>query len=279
MTRNIRRYRWGRWLVFLVALEIITLSINFFYAPIDIAAGGTTGIAILVEAVWHVERPLPVLICNLAMIGLAWIFLERKVVKNITLGSLLLPVFMQLTPSFQVTDNELLAVIIGGGLMGFGVSLLYRINASSGGTTVPPMILKKYFYLDSALTLMFIDLLVIFMNIFVAGPNAFFLAAFSQVITALVMRYSEAGFDLKYQVQILSNDLLDEIKETLLKDNSSLTLYDVVGGYSQTQKQQILLIVDRQDYGHLIAKIHEIDPEAFIVTSNVTKVHGGKWGL
>ena len=279
MTRNIRRYRWGRWLVFLVALEILTLSINFFYAPIDIAAGGTTGIAILVEAVWHVERPLTVLICNLAMIGLAWNFLERKVVKNITLGSLLLPVFMQLTPSFQVTDNELLAVIIGGGLMGFGVSLLYRINASSGGTTVPPMILKKYFYLDSALTLMFIDLLVIFMNIFVAGPNAFFLAAFSQVITALVMRYSEAGFDLKYQVQILSNDLLDEIKETLLKDNSSLTLYDVVGGYSQTQKQQILLIVDRQDYGHLIAKIHEIDPEAFIVTSNVTKVHGGKWGL
>lgn len=278
MTRNIRRYRWGRWLVFLVALEIITLSINFFYAPIDIAAGGTTGIAILVEAVWHVERPLTVLICNLAMIGLAWI-LERKVVKNITLGSLLLPVFMQLTPSFQVTDNELLAVIIGGGLMGFGVSLLYRINASSGGTTVPPMILKKYFYLDSALTLMFIDLLVIFMNIFVAGLNAFFLAAFSQVITALVMRYTEVGFDLKYQVQILSNYLLDEIKETLLKDNSSLTLYDVVGGYSQTQKQQILLIVDRQDYGHLIAKIHEIDPEAFIVTSNVTKVHGGKWGL
>lgn len=279
MTRNIRRYRWGRWLVFLVALEIITLSINFFYAPIDIAAGGTTGIAILVEAVWHVERPLTVLICNLAMISLAWIFLERKVVKNITLGSLLLPVFMQLTPSFQVTDNELLAVIIGGGLMGFGVSLLYRINASSGGTTVPPMILKKYFYLDSALTLMLIDLLIIFMNVFVAGLNAFFLAAFSQVITALVMRYAEAGFDLKYQVQILSNDLLDEIKETLLKDNSSLTLYDVVGGYSQIQKQQILLIVDRQDYGHLIAKIHEIDPEAFIVTSNVTKVHGGKWGL
>src|SRR5699024_4242908 len=185
MTRNIHRYRWGRWLVFLVALEIITLSINFFYAPIDIAAGGTTGIAILVEAVWHVERPLTVLICNLAMIGLAWIFLERKVVKNITLVSLLLSVFMQLISIFKF----------------------------------------------------------IFMNIFVAGPNAFFLAAFSQVITALVMRYSEAGFDLKYQVQILSNDLLDEIKETLLKDNSSLTLYDVVGGYSQTQKQQILLIV------------------------------------
>ncbi|MSE05697.1 DUF2179 domain-containing protein, partial [Lactobacillus salivarius] len=140
-------------------------------------------------------------------------------------------------------------------------------------------ICQNSFYLDAALTACFIHLLWSFMIIFVAGLTPFFLSSFSQVITALVMRYTEVGFDLKYQVQILSNDLLDEIKETLLKDNSSLTLYDVVGGYSQTQKQQILLIVDRQDYGHLIAKIHEIDPEAFIVTSNVTKVHGGKWGL
>src|SRR5699024_3196227 len=145
-----------------------------------------------------------------------------------------------------------------------------RINASSGGTTVPPMILKKYFYLDSALTLMFIDLLVIFMNIFVAGLNAFFLAAFSQVITALVMRYAEAGFDLIYQVQVLCNDLLEEINEALLNENISLSRDDLVGGYSQRQHQQILLIVDRQDCGHLIAKIHETDPEALILTSNVT---------
>lgn len=279
MTKQIQRYKWGRWSVFILALEIITISINFFYAPINIAAGGTTGISILVEEIWGLERPLTVLVCNLAMIVLAWCFLEKRVVKNITLGSLLLPVLMKLTPSFQATNNELLAVIIGGGLMGLGVSLLYRINASSGGTTVPPMILKKYFYLDSALTLMGIDLIIIFMNIFVDGLNAFFLAAFSQVVTALVMRYTEAGFDLKYQVQILSNESLDKIKEVLLNADSGLTIYDVVGGYSQKQQQQLLLIVDRQEYGHLIASIHEIDPEAFIVTSNVTKVHGGKWGL
>ena len=116
MTNRIRKYHWGRWLVFLVALEIIALSINFFYAPIDIAAGGTTGIAILVEAVWQIDRSLTVLVCNLAMIVLAGMFLEWKVVKNITVGSLLLPLLMKMTPSFKVTDNELLAVIIGGKL-------------------------------------------------------------------------------------------------------------------------------------------------------------------
>lgn len=68
------------------------------------------------EAVWQIDRSLTVLVCNLAMIVLAGVFLERKVVKNIAVGSLLLPLLMKITPSFKVTDNELLAVIIGGKL-------------------------------------------------------------------------------------------------------------------------------------------------------------------
>ncbi len=169
INNKIQRNPWFRWVVLVLALEIITLSINFFYAPINIAAGGATGIAILVDAVWGINRSLTVLIFNILMIVLALIFLDKKTVKNITIGSFLLPLLMEITPSFQVTNNELLAVIYGGGLMGFGVALLYRINASSGGTTVPPMILKKYFYINSAISLLVIDMIVICMNVFVDG--------------------------------------------------------------------------------------------------------------
>lgn len=279
INNKIQRNPWFRWVVLVLALEIITLSINFFYAPINIAAGGATGIAILVDAVWGINRSLTVLIFNILMIVLALIFLDKKTVKNITIGSFLLPLLMGITPSFQVTDNELLAVIYGGGLMGFGVALLYRINASSGGTTVPPMILKKYFYINSAISLLVIDMIVICMNVFVDGLNAFFLAAFSQLVTAMVMRYTESGLDHKYQVEIMSNEYTNEIKKMLMENYNGLTVYNVVGGYSEDQKQQLLLVVDTQDYGPLIRQIHEIDPDAFIVTSNVMNVHGGRWGL
>lgn len=279
MKKDLTKHTWLRWIIFLLGLEIIAISINLFYGPINIAAGGSTGISILVEAVWGISRPITVFIVNILMLILAAIFLGKKTTKNIALGSIVLPILMEITPSFKATNNDLLAVIYGGALMGLGVSLLYRVNASSGGTTIPPMILKKYFYLNSAVTLLCIDMIVIFLNIFVDGWNAFFLAAFSQLMTAITMNYTETGFDKKYQVRIMSNLYLDEIKKVLQDNYVGLTVYDVVGGYSDDKKKQLLIVVDTNEYGFLITKIHEIDPDAFIITSSVAKVHGGRWGI
>lgn len=266
-------------MVFLAGLEIIAISINLFYGPINIAAGGSTGISILVDAVWGINRSITVFVVNGLMLILAAIFLGKKTTQNIALGSLLLPVLMEVTPSFKAVNNDLLAVIYGGALMGLGVSLLYRVNASSGGTTIPPMILKKYFYLNPATTLLCIDMVIIFLNIFVDGWNAFFLAAFSQVVTAITMRYAETGFDKKYQVRIMSNSDLNRIQDMLKEDYQGLTIYDVIGGYSDESKRQLLIVVDPREYGPLISKVHEIDQDAFIITENVAKVHGGQWRM
>ncbi len=277
--KNIKQRSWIRRLVFLAGLEIITIAINFFYGPINIAAGGSTGISILIDAVWGVNRSITVFIVNGLMLILAAIFLGKKVTKNVAAGSFLLPILMEITPSFEITSNKLLAVIYGGALMGFGISLLYRVNASSGGTTIPPMILKKYFYLNPATTLTIIDMIIIFLNIFVDGWNAFLLAALSQVVTAITMRYTETGFDKKYQVRIMSNKYLEQIQDMLKDEYQGLTIYNVVGGYSDEDKRQLLIVVDTRDYGPLISKIHAIDQDAFIITENVAKVHGGQWGI
>lgn len=277
--KNIKQRSWIKGLVFLAGLEIITIAINFFYGPINIAAGGSTGISILIDAVWGVNRSITVFIVNGLMLILAAIFLGKKVTKNVAAGSLLLPILMEITPSFEITSNKLLAVIYGGALMGFGISLLYRVNASSGGTTIPPMILKKYFYLNPATTLTIIDMIIIFLNIFVDGWNAFLLAALSQVVTAITMRYTETGFDKKYQVRIMSNKYLEQIQDMLKDEYQGLTIYNVVGGYSDEDKRQLLIVVDTRDYGPLISKIHAIDQDAFIITENVAKVHGGQWGI
>lgn len=279
MQTNKNTHTWQYWLFFLAGLEIITIAINFFYAPINVAAGGSTGISILVDAVWGINRSLTVFIVNSLMLILAVVFLGKATFKKVALGSLLLPVLMAITPSFKLTANNMLAVIYGGVLMGVGVSMLYRINASSGGTTIPPLIIKKYFFIDPAMSLMVIDMTIIVLNIFVDGTEAFLLAAFSQIITTITMRYAETGFDKKFQVRIMSNEKLDEIKTMLQKDYDGLTVYNVVGGYSDENKQQLVIIVDTNEYGQLVSKAREIDGEAFIVTENIAKVHGGKWQI
>ncbi|KRN77295.1 hypothetical protein IV67_GL001650 [Weissella minor] len=262
-------------LLFLVALEIVAISINFFYAPINVAAGGATGIAILLNAAFGFDRSLTVLAVNILSIFLAMIFLDRSTVKKIVFGSFALPILMRITPSFQIIDDELLAVMIGGIVFATGIAFIYRLDASSGGTTVPPLILKKYFNINTAYSLLVIDMIVTFFNIFVSGTNAFFLAAFSLMITSIVMRRIEIGLDLKQQVTIMSNDHIDEIKERLMSDEQNLTIMNVRGGYTDNNRDMLMVMVDSQSYRQLLNDVREIDEKAFVVTTNVTEVHGG----
>lgn len=215
MKKRLVQTPWFYWLVLVIALELIAISVNFFYAPINIAAGGATGLAILLDAAFGINRSLTVLLINLLMILAAWLLLDKKTVKNIVYGSFLLPLLMYITPSQKIIEDDLLAVIVGGAVFAIGVAALYRINASSGGTTVPPLIFKKYFHIDPAFSLLALDMLVTFFNIFVSGLNAFFMASFSLVITSIVMRYTEAGLDHKYQIQVMSQTKLPEIKKCL----------------------------------------------------------------
>ncbi|KRL06005.1 YitT family protein [Liquorilactobacillus oeni] len=279
MNKRLTKHPLFQLITLIIALEIITVSINFFYSPINIAAGGSTGIAILLHAAFKISPALSVLVINALMVVFAAVFLDRKIVQKITLGSFLLPLLMYITPSFKIVNDPLLAVIIGGAVFALGIAILYRINASSGGTTVPPMILKKYFHINTAVSLLAVDFIVTFFNIFVSGLNAFFMAVFSLVITSFVMRYIEAGLDHKYQIQVMSKDKTAQIQEMILNENHSLTVYDVHGGYSSNQKELLLVVVDNQNYGPLLSAIHDIDPDVFIITTHVVKVHGGRFGI
>jgi len=278
MQKRLTQQSWFRILSLVIALEIIAIAINFFYAPINVAAGGATGVAILLDAAFGFNRALTVLIINIAMIILAAVFLDKHTVRNIAFGSFLLPILLYVTPSHKLVDDAVLAVIIGGAVFATGIAILYRLEASSGGTTVPPMILKKYFKFNTAISLLVIDMIVTLFNLLVSGTNAFFLAAFSLVVTSLVMRYIETGLDLKRQVQIMSNEQLPAIQEMLLSEDISLTVYDVRGGYTDNNKEMLMVMVDSANYAHLLRQIHDLDQNAFIVTTNVTEVHGGRLG-
>ncbi|MFT8469347.1 MAG: YitT family protein [Oenococcus sp.] len=276
----LEKHKWLQWLVMLAALEMIVLSLNFFYVPAGIAAGGSTGIAILLDKAFHFNRALSVLVINFLMIGLAFIFLKRHVIAKIVFGSFAIPLLMWLTPTAKLVDDPLLAMVIAGSVFGFGIALLYHVGASSGGSTVPPMILKKFFNLNTSVGLLIIDGLIIICNIFVSGSNAFFLAIFSQVITTIVMRYIESGFDHKKMFSIMSETHLLEIKQLIEHEfDHGFTILQVVGGKSKDDKEMLIVVVKNADYRTFIREVKRLDPKAFITSSNITEVHGGITGI
>ncbi|MEX0381306.1 YitT family protein [Leuconostoc sp. MS02] len=264
-----------RYLTIIVALEIVVVSINFFYAPAKVAAGGATGFAILINELTGFDRALTVLVINLLMIVLAGVFLDRGTTARITFGSLILPILLKVTPSFQVLTDRTFAVLVGGTIFAVGVAMLYRVDASSGGTAVPPMILKKYFRISPALSLLVIDTVVSLGNLMTEGLEALILAMFSLMITAAVMNYIETGLDRRKMIYITSNKSITGVKLYLNENGTSYTEMDVRGGYTGDNREMLMVILDNQEYNRLVRGIHAVDSQAFIVAYDISEAHGG----
>lgn len=127
------------------ALTILGVSINMFLGPHHIAAGGVSGLGILLESAFGFERAIVILVLNLFMLILALIFLGKKTFFKVLFGSLVFPVIIALVPETMVTPDRLLSVIFGSAIFALGVATLYKNNSSSGGTTISSIDLQKIF--------------------------------------------------------------------------------------------------------------------------------------
>lgn len=258
-----------------IAIALIGISINMFLAPHDIAAGGVSGIGILVEQAFGIDRATTVFVLNGLMLILTFFFLGKSVFVRTVIGSILLPISLAVVPEIMVTSDRLLSVIFGSAIFALGVAILYKIGASSGGTTIPPLIFKKYFGISTSIGLLVTDSVIVIFNIFVFGFEEFLFAILSLVITSIVMNYIETGLKRRKAVMIMSEDHIEEIKQALL-DNVSrgITVFSVSGGYTGNEKNMLMIILSNQEYPTVLNIMEGIDKKAFIIAYNVSEVHG-----
>lgn len=257
------------------SILLIAFAINMFLGPYHVAAGGVSGIGILLEHVMGIDRSFIVLFLNMIMLVLAFIFLGKSTFINILLGSILLPLFLYLVPEYKLLSDQILSVISGSMIFGTGVALLYKIDASSGGTTVPPMIFKKYFRLNTSIGLLLTDLTIVIFNIFIFGVDEFFLAVLSLIITSVVMSYLEVAFHQKKVILVRSSNCLEPIKlaaEGILKRD--VTMLNVEDGASNVKGNMLMMIANQQQYKQMLKVIDDLDPEALVVVNRVAEAHG-----
>lgn len=180
-----------------IAIAIMTISINLFLSPHNIAAGGVSGIGILVENHIGLNRAIIVLILNSIMLVLAYLFLGKGIFVKSAIGSFLLPLSLALVPERLIINNQIISIVLGSIIFAIAVAILYHNEASSGGTTIPPLILHKYSGINTAVGLLITDMLIVIFNIFIFGIRSFIFAAISLLITSVVMIYIEKNLICK----------------------------------------------------------------------------------
>ncbi|WP_086349982.1 YitT family protein [Candidatus Enterococcus clewellii] len=258
-----------------VAVLLLALSINMFLGPHHIAAGGVSGIGILLEHMIGIDRAWVVLGFNIVLLIVAAVTLGKKVFLNTLYGSILFPIALRLVPEIMLTTDRLLSVVFGSIIFAVGVALLYKIQASSGGTTIPPLIFEKYFGLNTSLGLFLTDVVIVFMSLYVFGFEEFLFAILSIGITSAVMTYIETGLKRRKAIMIISQTHAEEMRTQLQTEmNRGMTIFDIRGGKDDYGREMILIVVANQEYPQAKKVIDQIDPESFVITYNVAEVHG-----
>jgi len=257
-----------------VAIALIATAVNMFLGPHSIAAGGITGLAIIFETLFGFERSITVLVANAIILSAALVFLGKEIFLNTLIGAALLPVFIRFVPQITLVNDPMLSMLAGSVMMAIAASTMYANQASSGGTALPPLILKKYFGLSPSIGLFISDGIVIVLSLIVFNVDAFLYAIFSISITAIVMNFIETGIRKRKMVHIISDKSKEITNDILTKIERGVTLVPVVGAYQRTEREMIMVTLDSKNYRDLLNIVKSHDEHAFMITNNVSEVHG-----
>lgn len=263
-----------------LACAIYALAYNIFYAPNDIAFGGVTGVAQMVNRLFgYPPVGLMIIVVNIPLFLLAWKFLGGKMLLGslyaMTLSSVLLDLFGTLF-TMPTLEEPLMACIFGGAVLGTAVGLIAREGVSMGGTDIAARLLKlKFPTLSVGQLLRMLDLVVI------AGVSVVFQQLNSALMGILALFISTYcvdkvlfGADPSKVAYIISNRS-DEIARAIISDlHRGVTILHGAGGWTHAEKNVLLCAFKNRQIVELKRKIKEIDPEAFLIVCEAYEVLG-----
>ena len=265
-------------LIFVLAGNgLLALSVALFILPHDILSGGVAGIAVALHPLLHLDTTLIINAMVLGMFVLGCLFLGRTFALKTVISSVVYPmmltVFTSLVPQLQL--NELLAALYGGLLAGAGIGLVMRTGASTGGMDIPPLILHRYTGIKVSTLVMVTDALTVLLGLFVYGLEAVLVGFVSVWATSLgIDKILTFGLGSAKAVQIISDQALQINDRIHTELDRGTTLLQARGGYTQTERTVILVVLEKKEYPKLLELVHEIDSNAFMITSEAADVRG-----
>lgn len=263
----------------IIGAFIVAAALELFLLPNQIIDGGVIGISMMISHITHGNLGMIIFAINFPFVVVAYKTLGRKFVINTFFAITMLSIATNVVLKFDhVTDDLLLATIFGGILLGLGVGLILRNNASLDGTEMVSLRLAK------KLKVVSVGELLMGMNLFVyAGAGILFgwdralYSILTYYVASKVMDTVIEGLDKAKSVRIVS-EFSREIGDSIMKElDISVTYMKTLGGYSRQEKILTYCIVNKFDMAKLKEVVHNVDPNAFIVTEDVHEVEGGRF--
>ena len=258
---------------------LLAMGVYFFKIPNGFSTGGVTGIGTILAQLTPISSGTWIWILNIGLLLLGFIFLGKqngiKTVYCSMFYSGVIYLFEYVTPLAQPLTNEpFLELIYAMLLTSIGSAMIFNSNASSGGTDIAALILKKYTSLDVGKCLLVVDFIVAFSAFFVFGIVAGLFSLLGLFMKAFIVDSVIESFNTcKYFIVITSKR--EEISEYIMNTlGHGVTVSSVVGEYTKEEKTMIHTVCKRIEAVRLRAVIKEIDPKAFTIITTSSEIVG-----
>lgn len=261
-----------------IGVLLLAISLEYFYYPNDIAAGGVSGLALVINKVFGISQGMFMNIANLILFALAfWLiggsFGGRSIYAAFGL-SISISLIESFLPTFAITENMLLATIFGSAVGALGIALVFSQNSSTGGTAIIAKILNKYIHIEIGKSLLCADCVVVLCALLVFGVDKALFGLIGVVIMGTLIDKIIEGFNSCKQLLIIS-EKNEEISNVIMKEiERGCTKIQGTGAYSNSKVTMLYVVVNRRQFISLKGKIKEIDPKAFITVSDAKEVFG-----
>lgn len=261
----------------LVGNVLLAFGVSYFIIPNNILTGGVAGVAIALSPLLDisVENIITGLIVICFVLG--YLFLGKGFALKTIASSILYPIIIKMLGQFNFQGNidPLLASLYGGLVSGLGIGIVFRVGSSTGGMDIPPLILGKYTNIKTHSWMIILDGLTILLGISTFGIEAALVGLISAYSMSKMVDVVQTlnGISMK-QVFIITDHVEAVLDVILVSIDRGATLFNAEGGYTQNPRKIIMTVLLTDQYAKLEKSVKEIDPEAFLIVSNATEVHG-----
>ncbi|PLW94802.1 MAG: YitT family protein [Marinilabiliales bacterium] len=268
------------YLLIVIGSFIMAAGFVLFISPYKLAPGGVYGIAIMLHHLFELPIGVIGLAIDIPLTIIAIKILGPRFGVKTVVGFVLLSGWISLLEfswGYEplVEGDPLLSSIFGALLLGFGLGLIFRSKASSGGSDIIAMILSKYTRLPVGQLLIAVDASIVLVAL--VAFDDWKIPLYSWIVIFITGKVIDAVIQgVNYEKTcIIVSEKSTEIKEKILTDlNRGGTVIPAKGMYSGSEKEMIYTVVNRREVAMLEDFIREIDENAFMTVINANEIFG-----
>ena len=266
-----------KYLTILLGAFVVSLSLDLFLVPADIAPGGLSGVAIILHHLANIPVGISILLLNIPLFLWSLRYFDAEFMFSSLFGMVSLSILTDMLAWLKpVTGDILLSAVYGGALMGFGLGLVFQSGATTGGTDIGAQILKKHFpSVSVGKFVLLIDAFIVSLAGIIFGSwEVLLYSAATLYVCSYIIDLMVEGIDFAKAAYIISENprlISEQISKTLERGTTALNAFS---HYSGAEKTVLLCVVKKYEINKLKKIIKSVDRNAFVILSDTREVLG-----